>query len=102
MWTHPFQSIPTIIDRRREWILGRHSVVDIDKNGVERSNHVSAKPNSHLQVAQHETTTVIVHDQWASLPIRFGGRVDANWDFSAVAHRNLAVNHLDMIRCWSR
>ena len=35
MWAHPFQSIPAIIDRRGEWVLGRHSVIDIDKNGVE-------------------------------------------------------------------
>lgn len=78
-------------------MLRSHPVVNIYNNRVEHHDHLASKLTAHLQISQHETTAMIVHDQWTSLPIRLGGGVNPNWDFSPIAHGNLAIDDFDVL-----
>jgi hypothetical protein len=89
--TYPLQGIPGIINGRREWILWCKPVVHVDNYNVECHDERSAEICRRIQIAQYESTSMVIDHQWTSSCWRLDWAVNANWDGGTISDWDIVV-----------
>lgn len=81
--TYPLKSGPAIINRSRERILRRKSIIDIENKRARLYAHPSTKRIVGFMAAKHPSSTMVINVRWSlHRLIDFCGFENADCDFA--------------------